>query len=785
MFLFQESKFSLALIAAQQNQLVGGKDITEIQTIAKDVTIRRQKKYQYARFSDNLHQLIDQFEHIESHSNLSINVGAEKIYGVKKIDSKIDPNCVRNQISDFFRDFSKYRVQNDLLKQLNNFYNKINRKHGQIFGSFNEKIDWTDKRAFEPYFNMLQAWFKDEDNRKKSNENTSSKKSLNMPRNKTQLEDQFEKLVTVLHEDREYIANSLHDLHQFIKQNKELTKRFGDVPTFKDDGIINKLTGSSSGQDISKFIEPTLHVIRFYWLSFRILTYMRHLYNCNELFAIEMDEIKQENVYIDDGNHQHFDYFLDRVQEKPLNVANEACQLYMEENCMNCAPVRYLMAYQFNVNYQSYVQSGYHELTKKESFNSFSSNIDILWIYNHHLYAVIVDEKYRDLVQVQSEILQRYSDELKNELEIESKYDYRQLADQQHFVFFYDKAFRSAIIEWIEGYLALTNDQTLLQNLNHRFYIDGCHLTPFELQYILLSSVKLQKDNQCNINFILLLCNSVSQNEIINVLLYMQIIYYRGQRFGDTKIYEALQLIENARHKALFSLKLNEYHEDIDPDQIYKLILMIQHSSNGSEQLEKMSLNEWIDVANKQKWSEIGALIRKYGEVGYYLGFLDDRERKNEERMMRKVFDSVQYIPEILIAKVSQFIVNNEVHGNEDYFNKLRILLESGNDFTDLEILEEKRPYLITREFEQQKFIKYIAEQRPKEYKALLPNEERKIDDMINLMTGLHDDTEELKVMRQKEIHRIGDMVKVDRNTSLDLQCYLSSFDILDIRKAK
>ena len=744
--------------------MIGGKSYNDIMAMAKDVTDRRQKKYKFAQFSGHLQKFIHQFETLRSNADLSINVGAEKIYGIKRINSKIDSHTVQQEIRNFFRNYTKYRVHDDLLQLFNNFYKAMNRQFPKVFEPFNEKIDWTDKNSFEPYFNMLKSWFYEEEKSKKeskSNKNDLTQKSSSFLRDKTLLETQFEQLLTLFHANRKYVVDTLDELHQYIKENKELSKRFGEVPTFRDDSFFHKDTGSSTSKNINNFIEPTLHVIRFYWISYQTLTYIRHLYNCNELFTRETKQLKHDDIYIDDGYHQTFDYFMERSQENPLNMVNETCQLYMEKYGMNCSSVRYLMAYKLDVNYQSYIQSGYYELTKTESFNSFSRNIDILLIDNHQIYAVTADEEYRDLIQIQTEIMNKYSNELKIELDNEPKYDYRKSNGQEQFVSFYEKPFHNAIIEWIEGYVTLTNEQSLLQHLNHRFYLDGCHLTPFELQYILLASIKLQKEKRCDIRFILLLCSSVVQCEIINVLLYMEIVYHRGQRFYNAIIYEAIQLIESARHKALFAVKLREYDEDIDVDQIYRLILMLQHSSNGSEQLEKMTLHEWIDVANKQKWSEIGALIKKYGEVGYYLGFLDDRGRKEEERLMRQVFDSVQFIPEILIAKVSQFIANNEVHANEDYFNKLRLLLESGNDFTDLEIFEEKRPYLITREFEQQKFIKYISNRNPREYEALLPSSEREIDDMLHLLIGLHDNTDELKSARKDEIRKIGDMLKV------------------------
>ena len=108
-----------------------------------------------------------------------------------------------------------------------------------------------------------------------------------------------------------------------------------------------------------------------------------------------------------------------------------------------------------------------------------------------------------------------------------------------------------------------------------------------------------------------------------------------------------------------------------------------------------------------------------------------------------------------------QFIVNNEVQADENYFEKLRLILTSGNDFTGLEVISEKRPYLITREFEQQKFIQHILKRHADNYEPLLPSRQRRFDDMINLVIGLHDVTEESKLAHKNEVKRIDEMVKV------------------------
>ena len=209
----------------------------------------------------------------------------------------------------------------------------------------------------------------------------------------------FEQLLNLLYNDKEYVAESIDALRHYIKDDQVLLARFGEIPNFKSDSILNKITGTTKSRNVDKlFIEQTLHLIRLYWLSFRILTYMRHLYNCNELFAMDTGKFKQENIYVDDGSHPSFIRFMDRAQNQRLDIGSEACQLYMEQHGMSCAPVRYLMAHKLGIHYQSYVQSGYHVLTKKESFNGLAVNSDILWIENRRLYGVAVNEEYHDLV---------------------------------------------------------------------------------------------------------------------------------------------------------------------------------------------------------------------------------------------------------------------------------------------------------------------------------------------------------------------------------------------------
>jgi septation ring formation regulator EzrA len=134
-------------MATQQDRLINGKSYNEIVTFAKDVTIRRRRKYAYSQFSANVQKFINEFESIKSDPNLSIDLGVDKLYGMKTIDFEVNPDTVQKEIDSFFRKFRKYSVKG------------IDTQYVTMLQYFNEQIDWTDKQSFEPYFNMLQVTF--------------------------------------------------------------------------------------------------------------------------------------------------------------------------------------------------------------------------------------------------------------------------------------------------------------------------------------------------------------------------------------------------------------------------------------------------------------------------------------------------------------------------------------------------------------------------------------------------------------------------------------------------
>uniref|UniRef100_A0AC34G251 Uncharacterized protein n=1 Tax=Panagrolaimus sp. ES5 TaxID=591445 RepID=A0AC34G251_9BILA len=618
------------------------------------------------------------------------------------------------------------------------------------------------------------AWHHEKlESKKNSAEKQSKKEAL---REANEAEQKLEQLVQEIGKDSKLWTHILQSLVDPIN-NTDLHKRFGKVPSTKkeegkeEQGYFEAL--KRKAKDLKNYVlknddyENSLNIakfaLQFFGESQLILTYNRHLYDMNELMSIEKGQKPSVGVYIDDGADENFDKFMQKVETHPLKVESEECEKYMKEHKLGCASMRCLLAYTTSSQIMSYVKNGYQELQKIEHFNhnAKSENLQILWIEEKQAYGIEIDADYRKLVKAIEDITQKFSSNLRNCFLTEKKLDFSNIKDVKTFSQFYDKTFQASVMEWTEQYFALTKDQKLLQSLYNRFYIDGNHLTPYELQFILLSLAHLQTINRSPIDFLLLLISSVSQGDIINVILYIRIVYDRSTLFRDNgKIYKAIELIESPRYKALLALRINEHGQSVDSEQIYKILLMLQHASNNSEQLENIGLSEWIDIANKQKWSEIGGLIKKYGPIGYYLGILDGKNKNTEERLMRQMFDHVKYVSEKQIAEFTQLIANGDILGDKEFFDKLEDYFKLGNDFQCPSISEHsKLPHLFTDQAEQSKFIKFVDSKNRAD--PLLPDGERTIDEIEKLVVGLHDVNEEDKNRRLHEIKHVANLIRV------------------------
>jgi preprotein translocase subunit SecA len=206
---------------------------------------------------------------------------------------------------------------------------------------------------------------------------------------------------------------------------------------------------------------------------------------------------------------------------------------------------------------------------------------------------------------------------------------------------------------------------------------------------------------------------------------------------------------------------------------------MLQHASNGSEQLVKIGLDEWISIAQKQKWSEIGYLLKQYGSIGYYLGVLDNKGFKKELEQMRKIIDEATIIPEKLIALYTQWIVTGEVDADEKFFNQLKNFFIRANGYPELKDKITKHQ-LITTEIEQAKLINWLTTGKISEnyvnYGELTSKYDRNVDELTKKITGLHDSAEAAE-QRRKSIQKIGKLLQLNNSQTSQSIYWVNKFD--------
>ena len=278
----------------------------------------------------------------------------------------------------------------------------------------------------------------------------------------------------------------------------------------------------------------------------------------------------------------------------------------------------------------------------------------------------------------------------------------------------------------------------------------------------------------------LLLCSTDTQTRLVDFFLYTRIEYQLGKRFDpQSKIFTGIEAIQNTRFKALLAVKMSQYGSGISEDDLYKLILMLQHASNSSEQLVSIALNEWIEIARKQKWSEIGYLLKKYGSVGYYLDVLDNHGLKKEEEKLRKIIDHVKIIPEKLIALYTHWIVTREVEANDQFFDEVQKILTKANHYPGLK-QTETHYQLVISEIEQTKLINWISSGKIREksvnYDDFTSKHDRTVDELKEKITGLHDTPEEAKNKR-KHIEAIAQLLQSGDPKKSRILEYLNHFD--------
>ncbi|KAE9548611.1 hypothetical protein FO519_008177 [Halicephalobus sp. NKZ332] len=558
-----------------------------------------------------------------------------------------------------------------------------------------------------------------------------------------------------------------------VEESKELTARFDEIPGFKsgwkDTGknLFSKLVRGTN-QDA----DEAASLVRLYFLAERMLPFNQKLYNCTNLSRTQFGDPKSIKAVEDIAT------YLRMLRTNPVDLTDDRCENEMKSRGLASRGFLYLLSIKLEIQICIYKKVGYQKLIKIDEFkpqvsNKKSISSIVLWAEDDLIYGIGPDKDYRDLIDAQNSLLKQYQPIIEAELLSIKQKDFSTIENQALFAKFFPKSLFSPVIEYVEDYIALTNDQKLIHLLYNRFYVDGCHLTVFELQFIFDSVALLISQYRANLNWLLLLTYTVPQNELVNIFLYTRITFHQGARLSNSNIYSGIELINNSRFKALLAVKIREHGSVVLEDELYKVILMLQHAASGSNSLIKYGFQEWIELSKKQKWSEIGALLKKYSSVGYYLGVLDSKGLKEEEESMRHIFDQVNLIPERLIALITNFIVNKDVKADKEYFKQLRAYLITANDFPGSKYNDGSKYRLLTGEEEQAELLEWMKKKAPKETNILFPEKPRSIEDLAEMINGLHDVGDEAKKNRRIKSWEIANLFLNSKESIKDSKKHL------------
>uniref|UniRef100_A0A914Y492 Chloroplast protein-transporting ATPase n=1 Tax=Panagrolaimus superbus TaxID=310955 RepID=A0A914Y492_9BILA len=587
----------------------------------------------------------------------------------------------------------------------------------------------------------------------------------------------FKTYLITIEKNSEYCKNLIQPICALINSSEEYIKRFGESPAIVAENTKDAFSNMITSKE-KKITDLASFCLRIYFTAKEILLFQQKLFNLNLLMKEEKEGIHPKEYKI----INNFDELIKTRNEHSLKAETDECQKFMQNFGLSCSAFRYLVSKVLDIQIRSYKQTAFQTLHLYEIFNENSKIIEFIWLQNDNVSTgIIADEKFLDFIAAQNSCLKKYQTLLFSELEAYKNIDFTENSGKQKFADFYPQVLRKSVIEWLNNFLALTENDKLFQFLFNRFYLDGCHLTVFELQFIILSFSKLINIYFCPINYLLILLSSVSQKEFIDVLGYIRIQYFQGYRFDkDSKIYSGFLLIPGIHYKALLINKLEANITKVSEKDLYNVILMLQHISNGSEQLFKIGFNEWIEISSKQKWNEVNTFLAKYDSVGYYLGVLDNNGLTKEAKSLQDIFDNVFVIPEKIIALITSLIIN-EKDNDEKQFELWKRYLKFGDDYPRIKEEEKlsRKLHLLTNETDQANLLQWIdskiKENDPCE-NLFKFKDDRSLESLIKNITGLKDSSDEERQRRQKGIQKIGNILLTNDETNKNIK-YLNEFD--------
>ena len=287
-----------------------------------------------------------------------------------------------------------------------------------------------------------------------------------------------------------------------------------------------------------------------------------------------------------------------------------------------------MLAYESNVNIRIYKAKRYATVELQENFNPSAPGKLLLLSDKRKMYSLEPDMDYRSMVAARQELIDATKVLLPEAVNS---------SERLSIVSFFPNEYASIVSSWLRMFHAVNRPRALVlvSLLRDRFHLDGCQLSVVEFQAILNAYSHAAVLCQTNDDFLLKLAAVMQQHHILDAFLYVRIENAKKRRLHKDQgrdIASAIHSVDSPHLKALFATKLNE--AEFNESVLLKLLTMLRYAVDRFQRLEKMTLKEWIDTSQRQKWSGISDLLKEFGAVGYYLAFLDSRNRP-EEPMLR------------------------------------------------------------------------------------------------------------------------------------------------------
>ncbi|CAF1681601.1 unnamed protein product, partial [Adineta ricciae] len=511
----------LVLVATLQSKIANGKSYDEIKEFSSSLSERRKRKFNLSRLRHQLRDITKELDTVDVHPSMGLMPAASSYFGIKEnplcstLLAYTDSNNVKLVIKAFFSQYSANEVDIQLLDALNTFVKNVKPNYISSFASFAQdaNFQWTDRDIVQKFLDSLKAWLledallKKQEKEKKDKEHTiDSEDEIDRPathqsRQKTTLESQFENFLKAIVADLEYWNKTIKPVNQLISNNKDYLARFGTPPSFEKSGFFSSVkshTFGSSNDD--KAIEQTQHLIKIYYLAKSLLVYNQKLYIINAMMLKEQGKYSSD-IYFDDSNE--LEWFLTQQNHHPVPSDSNQCEVYMLKHDLACAPFRYLLSLHLNIKLCSYRQISFQTLKNVEILNRQASSCETLWLQNERPpIGIAPDEEFRILVAAQTSIVSKYEKVLTAEMQAQVKRDFSTRENIYTFTSFFPPPLHGAVIEWIENYINVTQDQSLLHLLYYRLWVDGCHLSLFELQFIFTSVSSLKTLHHCDMKYL-------------------------------------------------------------------------------------------------------------------------------------------------------------------------------------------------------------------------------------------------------------------------------------------